>query len=189
MRKNNVVLGGAVLACLVLNAPFAAAMGGKTDRDAAYYMNDLTKDGTKHDTAPTVVLPKKLLTGCAPSDSVYGSQAKGFFLTGDGVLYGFEGYPQIEAVDVYFQKKLKTDVPAAQTIFDYAEKTGLAEMRFENYPNGADFCFVAYASAGKKVRVSWAKDASLRSLNPPPAEAVKIFDAVQNMATGKAAGL
>lgn len=189
MGKMKSVCSAVALMTLVLNVSAASAMGTKPDRTASYYINDLTKDGAAHDTTEAVVLPKKMLIGCAPSASVYGSQAKGFYLLDNGELYGFEGYPQIDNIDLYFQKKLKADSAAVKSVFDYAEKSGLVNMKFENYPAGADYCFVIYSNLEKNVQVSWAKDASLRDLNPPPADAVKIFDAVQNIAQNKAAGL
>lgn len=189
MGKMNAVFGGVALMSLLLNTSAALAMGTKPDKTAAHYMNDLTKDGTAHAATEAVVLPKKMLIGCAPSASVYGSQAKGFYLLDSGELYGFEGYPQINNVDLYFQKKLPADSSAVKSVFDYAEKAGLTGMKFESYPDGADYCFVMYSNLEKTVQISWAKDSSLRELNPPPADAVKIFNAVQNVAQNKAADL
>lgn len=185
MTKKDLFINGLVVAGLFFQARDSLAMGNKPQHDASYYISGMEQDGAADSTVPAAVrLPSKMATGCSPAEKAIVFRAKGIYFQEDGKFYGYEDYPQIDRMNPYFYTLLKTDAAAAKNLFDYAEKIGFSGIKFDSYPEGADFCFVTYSVNGTENTVKWAKDPLLREMTPPPADAVKLFDAVKEAVGG-----
>lgn len=180
MRGKKTLLAVCAAVLPVFQAENVCAMGEKPRQDAAYYVNDLNRDGNVEKAAASVRFPKKMLVGCASTQNVFGSKARGVYVSETGEFYGVDDYPQIDRINLYFQQLLTTDAAKAKELFDDADKADLATLRSGGLEAGADYCFVTYSADGIRKTVKWLKDPLLRDLNPPSQEAVDLFEKVQN---------
>ncbi len=180
MRYKKALLAACATVLPMLQAENVCAMGEKPRQDAAYYVNDLKQAGNTEKAAVSVRFPKKMLVGCAATQNVFGSKAKGIYVLETGEFYGIDDYPQIDRINLHFQQLLTTDAAKAKELFDSADKANLSALRSGGLEAGADYCFVTYSAEGIQKTVKWLKDPLLRDLNPPSQEAVDLFERVQN---------
>ncbi len=185
MRYKRALLTACAVVLPVLQAGNARAMGEKTRQDASYYVNDLNRDESGKTAKAPARFPKKMLVGCAPTQNVFGSKAKGVYVLETGEFYGIDDYPQIDRIDTRFQQLLMTDASKAKALFDLADKSNFSALQSGGLDAGADYCFVTYSVEGSQKTVKWLKDPLLRDLNPPSPEAVTLFEKVQNAAVKK----
>ncbi len=159
----------------------AGAMGEKPSREALDYVQDL-HEVRFPDATPELPVPEtRLLAKCG--EQLQTSQATGVIVMDDGKIYGYKG---TAAVKNFRPSVLLADNPDyVRKIIDYAKTIKLQDIHFTTVPDGATYCGIDYMADFKTTSTRWAKHPYLREAEPPPAELLILFEAINNAALQK----